>query len=194
MRKNILCLIIGMLVILGLAYGKATIYDGLLLINMPTDWENAHLTIDTSGNVYVDELAGAYAYQYNWPATSVITWWERVPLSGAFINEVTHWFIGSGDMIVYQWHQKRMRFVMTWYWTTSVKDIDISLWVKINGDLLTGSVNGTSISSVGTEKANTISTSQAVLSSGDTVQLVITADKISNLTPITVTAYANQFF
>lgn len=190
--KNLLRFILWIIAI-GICFAWLTVIGpDVRFTLLPSDGEYPHITIDSGGKLYQEENVWVYAYLMNTPTTTTSDE-ARYPMSGAFINEVSQWFIGSGQSIVYQWNQKLLRYVITWYGTTDTTATHMDIWVKHNGNFLTGSLGWLRLANA-SDYGSTISISQATMTSWDTIQIVIRSNKNAELTPEMVTAYASPLY
>lgn len=192
--KRVVRFILWMITIASCYAGFTVMWPEIHFEWLTTNGDSEVLVISWT-KIYKQELIWVYAYLSAWPATvtaSASTWY---PISWTFVNEYSNGFVASGsDMIVYQWNQRRMRFVMSWYGTTDTNGTILDIWVKINGNVITGSIAGWRLATA-TDRVDVLSISQAVLSSWDTVQLVIRSDEAgAELTPDTVVTYASSFY
>jgi len=177
--------------------GLRSFWPNVYFHGLESDGDSPHLVLSWD-KVYVSEKVWAYAYLYSWPATTITDDEARWVISWVFTNEVAEWFIGgqnsSGDLIIYQGHPKRIRLVMNRYGhQASTSPTVISVWVKHNNDILTGSIAWWRLSNAA-DYIGMVSISQAVLNSGDTIQLMIRWTRNTTVTPEMITTYASEFF
>lgn len=176
-----------------LMWGFRTFWPDIYFQWLQTDGDSPSLVLSWE-KVYVSELVWAYAYLSDGTPTTTTSDETRYPISWTFTNEVIYWFVASGvDMIKYQGSDKRIRFVLNRYGTTDTFATTMAIWVKHNGSLITGSIMWGRLANA-LDYINVVSISQAQLSSGDTIQLVIKSNKNAVLTPEMVVTYADGMF
>lgn len=192
--RNFVSFIIWVIVFGACYAGFQTFWPDIKFSWLTHNGDSPHLVL-SGDQVYISDNVGVYAYQSDWPATSTTSDEARYQISWSFINEVSEWFTlsASWDAIMYQWHPKRIRYVMSWYGASDTSATTFKIGVKYNWNILTWSI-AIWRSAWPAYPIWVLSISQAIMNSWDTIQLVISSDKNANLTPEIITTYASSLF
>jgi hypothetical protein len=169
-------------------------FKNIYLTNLSQDWLYPELTVDSTGQVYKDQLAGASAHLTGTKTLTMTGLNTNYAIPWPFENDISIWFKGSGDSIVYTGTTKTFLIQYTTSVWSDTNANTVTLDILINGTgwahfvsvwILTNTVSVASFSAMGTQ----------VLNSGDTIQLVAKSNKAGSiLTFYSYSTIAQKFY
>ena len=137
---------------------------------------SANNTLSLDGKYVTGKKCGVFAHLPTPANTTVTTADTYYPIQGNFTNSPMEDFSLATDKLQYD-GTKTQYFEIDWHATVAADDAStqINIGIKVNGTLCDSSVMGTYLKNAGQFYAIS-GTSVCELSTGDTVQLVLTTD------------------
>lgn len=173
-------------------WGLHTYWPDVYMFGLESNGDSPQLVLSWD-KVYKSENVWAYAYINN---SATITTNDNAwhAISWAFTNEVSNFYSASGtDLIVYNWHTRRLLFLYNRCGTTDTTSTTMSIGIKRNWVVMTGTITDAKLANV-SDHVNVFSMWQALMSSGDTIQLVVRSNKNAVVTADTITASSISFY